>query len=352
MNISHNPDSPAPGSVGNVGSRVKNRALRLAGIQRLAENQESAAQQRAAEILDAAVANRQEMRQEVNALGAQMTAMLAEIRVRWQQEDELLQFLSRRVRVEIESDRLERARPNEMIELLQGMRESSDYNAAWEEELPLVSVRIASYRDTEALVNRAIPSVQAQSHTNWELIIVNDGPNTETRAAVEAIGDSRIRYEEFPTRSRYPEDPHLRWMVAGSPGMNRGAELARGSWIAPLDDDDEFDSDHIERLLDVARSSRAEFAYGAIRQKRLLTGDEARIYSDPPVAGQISMQAAIYHSGLRFMEYDTESWRVDEPGDWNLIRRMKDIGVRMSSTEDYVTTVHMLPYHAKDAAGE
>ena len=63
------------------------------------------------------------------------------------------------------------------------------------------------------------------------------------------------------------------------------------------------------------------------------------------------MQAAIYHAGLRFMEYDTESWRVDEPGDWNLIRRMVAAGVRMAAIEDYVTTVHMLPYGAKQRAG-
>ena len=224
---------------------------------------------------------------------------------------------------------------------------SDSYEDAWNDPDPLVSVRIASYQNTEALINRAVASVLRQTHQNFEIIVVNDGPNERTREALQLIDDPRIRYEEFPVRSRYPEDPHLRWMVAGAPGGNRASELARGSWIAPLDDDDEFTDDHIEKLLSLARSHKAEFVYGAIDQHRLLSGDRARIYSFPPVISQISMQAGIYHAGLRFMGYDEESWRVDEPGDWNLIRRMCEAGVKMAATEDYVTTVHMLPYYAK-----
>lgn len=288
-----------------------------------------------------------EIAKEIVELRQAQARMLDEIRVRWREEDELLQFLSRRARADIEVERIRRAAPEEAKGQLEALRARPDYEEAWDAQNPLVSVRIASYNDTRSLVERAIPSVLAQTHTNFELVIVNDGPNEATREAVIELADKRIRYEEFPERHGYPEDPHLRWMVAGSPGMNRGANLAEGLWIAPLDDDDEFAPDHIEKLLKLAQLTRAEFAYGAVDQHRLMNGDHARVFSNPPAAGQISMQAAIYHSGLRFMQYDTESWRVDEPGDWNLIRRMRDIGVRMAATEDYVTTVHMLPYSAK-----
>lgn len=281
------------------------------------------------------------------ALSEQLQEFVDETRVRWREEDEIIRFLARRAKAEIESEKIARARLDETRAALQRLRSSSNYEEAWVEEDPLVSVRIASYRDTEALIDRAVASVLRQTHQNFEIIIVNDGPNEKSRNAIAKIGDPRIRYEEFASRSLYPDDPHLRWMVAGAPGMNRGAELATGSWIAPLDDDDEFNVDHIEKLLQLARSTRAEFTYGAIDQHRIGIGDRVRIFSDPPVAGQISMQAAIYHSGLRFFEYDTESWRVDEPGDWNLVRRMKDAGVRMAATEDYVTQVHMMHFTAK-----
>lgn len=282
------------------------------------------------------------------ALSEQLQEFVDETRVRWREEDEIIRFLARRAKAEIESEKIARARLDETRAALQRLRSSSNYEEAWVEEDPLVSVRIASYRDTEALIDRAVASVLRQTHQNFEIIIVNDGPNEKSRNAIAKIGDPRIRYEEFASRSLYPDDPHLRWMVAGAPGGNYASSKARGSWIAPLDDDDEFSDDHIEKLLEVARKTRAEFAYGAIDQHRLVTGDRARIFSFPPAISQISMQAAIYHAGLRFMGYDEESWRVDEPGDWNLIRRMCEAGVRMAATEDYVTSVYMLPYDAKD----
>lgn len=289
-------------------------------------------------------------RQSESEILRQLAATLDEMRGRWREEDELILFLVRRARTEIEHLKILRARPEETNARLAELRDSPEYLQAWEEDHPLVSVRIASYQDTASLIERAIPSVLAQTHQNFELIIVNDGPNERTREAVSAICDPRIRYVEFPERSRYPEDPHLRWMVAGSPGMNQGAQLAVGQWIAPLDDDDEFTPDHIEKLLRLARSERAEFVYGSIEQHRLAHGDKVRIFSDPPAIGQISMQAALYHSGLRFMEYDTQSWLVDEPGDWNLIRRMYEAGVRMAAVEDVVTTVYMLPFDQKGSA--
>ena len=278
---------------------------------------------------------------------AKLSLVRDEMRVRWSQDDELMQFLVRRARADIESERIRRDKFDETRSELQQLRQRDDYKLAWEDPDPLVTVRIASYQNTAALMERAIASVLRQTHQNFEIIVVNDGPNPATRSALLELADPRIRYEEFAERSRYPEDAHLRWMVAGSPGMNRGAELACGQWIAPLDDDDEFTEDHIEKLIRLARETRAEFAYGAIDQHRTHKGERLRIFSDPPVAGQISMQAALYHSGLRFMRYDEESWRADEPGDWNLIRRMLEAGVKMVATEDYVTKVHMMHFSEK-----
>ncbi len=300
---------------------------------------------------DAYAAQVSQLEQVVRAANAdlpqQVQGVLNETRERWREEDELLRFLTRRATADIEAKKIERGQPTLTRSLLEDLRASDSYQDAWDEPNPLVSVRIASYQNTETLINRAVASVLRQTHQNFEIIIVNDGPNEQTREALQLINDPRIRYEEFPVRSRYPEDPHLRWMVAGSPGMNRAAELAVGKWIAPLDDDDEFSDDHIEKLLRVARSNKAEFTYGAIEQHRVGTAGTSRIFSDPPSAGQISLQAALYHAGIRFIEYDTESWRVDEPGDWNLVRRMMEADVRMAATEDYVTRVHMTHFSEK-----
>jgi hypothetical protein len=226
-------------------------------------------------------------------------------------------------------------------------RESPDYDRPFETAEPLVSVRIASYDNTDALIDVALASVRAQSYARLEVIVVNDGPNDRSRRAVEALGDRRIRYVELPFRRAYPGDAKKRWMVAGSPGMNEGARLATGDWIAPLDDDDAFSVDHVEVLLALAQSQRAEVAYGAARQVDAVSGESVRIHDFPPQRGGFSFQSALLHRAMRLFEYDEESWRVGEPGDWNLCRRMIAAGVRFASCDDEVATLNRVPYPTK-----
>ena len=45
------------------------------------------------------------------------------------------------------------------------------------------------------LLTRAVSSLQAQTHTDWEMIIINDSPgDTSYNDFVSSINDSRIRY--------------------------------------------------------------------------------------------------------------------------------------------------------------
>jgi hypothetical protein len=231
---------------------------------------------------------------------------------------------------------------------LDGVRASPGYAAVLADREPLVTVRMAAWRKTEELMDVAIASVLKQTYERFEIVVVNDGPNETTRDAIAKLGDARIRYVEFPEQKTYPSDPHKKWMVAGSPGMNRGAELARGSWIAPLDDDDEFSPDHIEKLVGLALNEQAELAYGALLQKHLTHGTEHLIWSYPPAISQFSFMGAIYMKHLDFFRYDEQSWIVGEPGDWNLIRRMKAADVKMASTKDIVGTMYSVSYTHKD----
>lgn len=270
----------------------------------------------------------------VTAVAQAQQATLDEMRVRWREEDVLLRQLGLRAEIGIQAARAERDNAQFLQQRLEELRSSPEYERSWDDERPLVSVRIATYDRTEALVDVAIESVLRQTYDNIEIVVVNDGPNAATRAAIESLGEPRIRFVELPKRGSYPVDAHLRWMVAGSPAMNEAARLARGDWIAPLDDDDEFVADHIEKLVALARSERAELAYGALIQRDVFEGVDRVIYSDPPRIGAFSFQSTLYMANLRFFEYDVESWRVGEPGDWNLARRMVGAGVRMASTSE------------------
>jgi glycosyltransferase involved in cell wall biosynthesis len=202
------------------------------------------------------------------------------------------------------------------------------YGAAFENRRPLISVPIATYNAAELLIDRAIASVRAQTYDLWEIVVVGDGCTDDTEARLNALDDPRIRFVNLPVRTVYPDDPYERWQVSGAVPWNRAVELSRGDWIAPLDDDDEFLPHHMETLLDLALTHRAEYAYG-----KLVTVDGGEFFSFPPEYGRVGMQAALYLRALDFFECDSRSWAVEEPTDWNCIRRMRDAGVSMAATE-------------------
>jgi glycosyltransferase involved in cell wall biosynthesis len=92
---------------------------------------------------------------------------------------------------------------------------------------PRFSVVVPTYRRPH-LVGRAIASVLAQSHPDFELLVVDDGADAATRRAVEegAAGDARVRYLARERRGGV------------SAARNTGIERASGRWVTFLDDDD------------------------------------------------------------------------------------------------------------------
>jgi O-antigen/teichoic acid export membrane protein len=205
---------------------------------------------------------------------------------------------------------------------------------------PLVSVRIATYNRGEIVRDRAIASALAQTHPNVEVVVVGDHCDAATEAAVRSVSDPRVRFENLAERGRYPADPQFRWMVAGSSPMNRALDLARGEWIAPLDDDDEFTPDHIEVLLDACRTRGLELAYG-IAETEVEPGVWDAVGSTPLRHGTIVHAAVLFRRAIAFIRHDLEAWRLYEPGDWNVWHRMRDAGVRIGFV-DHVVTRHFL----------
>ena len=177
--------------------------------------------------------------------------------------------------------------------------------------------------------------MRAQTYDRWEIVIVGDGCTDDTAERVDRLADPRIRFVNLPFRTVMPEDARARWLVSGVAPWNRAVELCKGEWIAPLDDDDEFLPAHMQTLLELALSSHAEYVVRNART-RLVGAPDVSIFSFPPELGQIGMQQAIYLRALAFFECDLRSWTLDEPADWNFIRRMRDAGVRMAATEQAV----------------
>jgi glycosyltransferase involved in cell wall biosynthesis len=228
---------------------------------------------------------------------------------------------------------------------LAAVRAQPNYEAAWQEAEPLVTVRIATYNNAEVLCERTLASLRAQTYERWEAIVVGDAVTDDTAGRVQALGDPRISFVNLPHRGPYPADDERRWLVAGTYPANHAMREARGAWIAPLDHDDEFEPDHIEVLLHEARQTHAEVVYGQLRVRHAQTGELLPnvVGEWPPAYSQFGFQGAVYHAGLRVFEYDVNAYLAGEPGDWNLARRMWEAGVRFAFLDRIVTTYYWVP---------
>lgn len=227
-------------------------------------------------------------------------------------------------------------------------RRSAEYERAYVEAEPLVTVRIATHNRADLLVGRSVASALSQTYERLEILVVGDGCTDDTADQLAKLGDPRVRFVNQPFRWPYPQDPRRRWLMTGAPVMNVGITLASGSWIAPLDDDDEFTPDHVEALLTVARAGDFELAYGKL-EAVLEDAPPTTLGVYPPEHGQFGFQAAVHLAALRDFTLDLRSWLLDEPGDWNLCRRMLEAGVRIGWIDQVVTRYFPSDQHGRRA---
>jgi len=103
-----------------------------------------------------------------------------------------------------------------------------------------VSVIIPTY-NRASLVEHTIQSVRKQTFEDWELIVVDDASEDNTRDVVFSIGDSKIKYV------RHEENR------GGSAARNTGIKNANGRYILMIDDDDLIKKNHLRTLVSGAK---------------------------------------------------------------------------------------------------
>jgi glycosyltransferase involved in cell wall biosynthesis len=218
---------------------------------------------------------------------------------------------------------------------LKELRASDEYELAFTEAEPLVSFIVPTYNSYETLRDVALPSILNQTYSNLEVIVSGDCAPPETAKAIAQIDDPRVTYINRTIRGPYTDDPARRWYAIGVPPTNEALGLVRGRWIALLGDDDAIRPHHTERLLAAAQEHSYEHCYG-LQLVNFVEGDPITLGSFPPTLGQWGLQAAIYHSGLRFFEGELSDAIYDEPSDWSKCRRMIRAGVRFGMIDEIV----------------
>ncbi|CUQ67235.1 glycosyltransferase [Candidatus Nitrospira inopinata] len=113
---------------------------------------------------------------------------------------------------------------------------------------PTVSVIVPTCNRPDRL-RETLQSVLAQSYRDFEIIVVNDG-NVDVSSVIGALNtDDRI------TLIKHDRNRGL------AAARNTGIRVARGKYIAYLDDDDRYLPDHLETLVTVLEKGQCKAAY-------------------------------------------------------------------------------------------
>ena len=99
----------------------------------------------------------------------------------------------------------------------------------------MISVVIPTHNRDE-LLKKALKSIQDQTYQNFEVIVIDDVGNLSTKNLVKQLNDNRFTYIH---NNQHQGAPYSR---------NLGIKMAKGKYIAFLDDDDEFMPNKLEEV--------------------------------------------------------------------------------------------------------
>jgi glycosyltransferase involved in cell wall biosynthesis len=116
---------------------------------------------------------------------------------------------------------------------------------------PLVTV-VTPTRNRPVELARAVASVAAQQGTRVEHLVIGD--NCQALADPATVRDLRARFPHAVikniTGAEHAALPHDYLPARLGALRNMGIAAASGDWIAQLDDDNEFETDHLSSLLE------------------------------------------------------------------------------------------------------
>jgi glycosyltransferase involved in cell wall biosynthesis len=135
----------------------------------------------------------------------------------------------------------------------------------------LVSVVVPT-KNRFALLQETICSIQAQSHQNWEAIVVDDGSTDESAGWIQGLAkrDERIKWIPRP-----PARP-----AGGSSCRNVGLQHAQGEFVVFLDSDDVLTASCLEqRVAHFSQSPHLDFMVFQAELFKKKPGDSGFIFN-------------------------------------------------------------------------
>jgi glycosyltransferase involved in cell wall biosynthesis len=168
-------------------------------------------------------------------------------------------------------------------------------------------------RNRSRLLATTLRGVLRQRAVDLEVIIVDEASTDDTTAVLAAIRDPRVRI----VRHDVPRGV--------SAARNRGAEEARGDWVAFLDDDDLWAPDKLARQVQSAIAAGRDWVYtGSVN-----IGDRCEIvYGQPPLPPEEMVEALLRYNAIPGGGSNVIVRRT-------LLRRAGPFDTRLLNTEDW-----------------
>lgn len=196
---------------------------------------------------------------------------------------------------------------------------------------PLVSVVTGTYNRHEMLAG-LIENIVAQTYRPLEHVIVSDGPDDD-------LTEMLYQYERKNFFSTPPDqwvtitfqELGRQWSHFLGPDSTSAAPfkvaqfLARGDYQVWASDDERFEPDHIESLVDLIEQQGVDFAYSRSRCWWPHDPDGGMVIgSDPPMHGTITQ--ATYR--VELLKHRMFELHVGSATDWDQISHWMEAGAR------------------------
>jgi glycosyltransferase involved in cell wall biosynthesis len=184
--------------------------------------------------------------------------------------------------------------------------------------LPLVSVITPSIPSRhEKLLNRCMPSVQAQTYRNIVHVIVADGPDPELHAKL-ADGPRFAHPVVFIQLGERAAGN--RW---GTAARLTGIEATSSDFVAYIDDDDALRPEHVQLHVKALEAAGAAWSY-SVMASYSNSGLWTEIGWGPPQYGQIGTPMIVHRRST--LEHGT--WGpASATEDWELVQRWITAGL-------------------------
>src|SRR5574344_279544 len=119
----------------------------------------------------------------------------------------------------------------------------------------LISVIIPSF-NYESFISQAIESVLAQTYSNWELIIVDDGSSDNSLDVIRSYSDKDNRIKLFTHENNQNKG------LAKT--LELGVSKSNGDWIAILESDDMWTKDCLKKRVDAIDKNNCPFIFNTV----------------------------------------------------------------------------------------